>query len=241
MSNYSESIKQTIIVYVKDLFNQYNICKSHDINHILRVLNHIELALKEENIPTKTKYLIIYAALLHDVDDGKFFNTVDYDNARFILNQLNFTKEDIDLIIKMISYVSCSTNRDNIPEDALINEYLLYPRYADRLDALGKNGVIRCYQYMNTKNGKLFVDTTIKPKNMEEIWEIANLERYNSYNGNSDSMIDHYYDKLLLLGNFKTNNKYFTEIKKEMTKPFLVKASMDNKLDYEFMDKYCYN
>jgi len=56
---------------------------------------------------------------------------------------------------------------------------------------------------------KLFTENTPRPKTEEEIWKIASIERYSKYNGKSDSMIDHYYDKLLRSTYFPIRNEYF--------------------------------
>ena len=55
----------------------------------------------------------------------------------------------------MVSLVSSSKNGDRIPEDAINNEWLLYPRYADRLEAIGIIGIERCYQYALTSKNTL--------------------------------------------------------------------------------------
>ena len=41
--------------------------------------------------------------------------------------------DSVNLIIKMISLVSSAVNGDNIPYN--IEEWMLYPRYSDRLEA----------------------------------------------------------------------------------------------------------
>lgn len=221
---------------VKEILQENNMCKSHDINHILRVTNHTINALKYDKLQIREKYKVIFGAILHDIDDDKFFNTDNCDNARNILSKINLCFDDIEQIIRIIKYVSCSENHNNIPNEATNNEYLLYPRYADRLDTLGLNGVIRCYQYTKTKKGPLYVNTTMKPQTVDNIWEIATPERYENYKGNSASMIDHYYDKILQLGNFETENCYFKS--KQSIKPFfdVIQKFIDGELTCDYMD-----
>ena len=55
----------------------------------------------------------------------------------------------------------------------------------------------------------------------EEVWEIATEIRYSSYDGNSISMIDHYYDKLLRLSVFPIRNEYFDHICGFRRKPLI--------------------
>jgi hypothetical protein len=61
----------------------------------------------------------------------------------------------------MINLVSASKNGNNIPIDAQYYPELLWPRYADRVEAIGKIGIIRCYLYnMHKTNRPLFVEST---------------------------------------------------------------------------------
>ena len=99
----------------------------------------------------------------------------------------------------MISYVSFADNGNIIPERARQNPELLWPRYCDRLEALGKGGVIRCWQYNREKREPFFVDSTPRPSSITDLWEKVTEARYNEYmrKKTSASMLDHYYDKLL--------------------------------------------
>ena len=234
--NKYETYNNQLINKVSKLFNDKNICKSHDINHILRVVEHVNNSIKYMSLSIKLKYLISYAAILHDVDDTKFFETNNYINARQMLLSLNLSDDDIELVIKMISYVSTTANGNTVPNDAKQCEYLLYPRYADRLDALGINGVIRCYQYAKTKKMPLYTENTFKPTSLNDVWSIATMDRYKNYKGNSESMIDHYYDKLLQLGNFETNNEYFNKTKETLKQPLF--DILDKFIKNELTDEY---
>uniref|UniRef100_A0A6C0C822 Nucleoside phosphorylase domain-containing protein n=1 Tax=viral metagenome TaxID=1070528 RepID=A0A6C0C822_9ZZZZ len=213
-------IEFDVLALVEKLFVQLNICKSHSIDHIKRVLDHTINALVHEQLSLKTKFLIRLASILHDVDDLKFVDTVSYANAKQILTG-HVCNEDMDLVIEMISYVSASVNGNTIPNRAKLFPWLLIPRYADRLEAVGIIGVIRCYQYTKTKSSPLFTDKTLKPKVIDDVWNIATEERYAKYNGQSSSMIDHYYDKLLRLGNFETDNPYIKKIQISSLDPLL--------------------
>lgn len=230
-----EISRTRIMNHLNKLFE--DICKSHDINHIIRVTNHVECALKYFNLPLNIHYMVIFATILHDANDRKFFND---DNIKNILEKCFFSDDDIKFIKMMISFVSSSENGDNIPEEAINRPYLLYPRYADRLDGLGKEGVIRCYQYCITKKIPLFITETAVPKDINDVWNIATLERYQNYKGESVSMIDHYYDKLLRLGDFMTDNEYFIEQKKLLLNPLLeiIQAFIDGKLNDTFMNSF---
>ncbi len=228
-----------MIKYVGELFSQLNMCKSHDIHHIERVVLHVKRALVYDDLPRRLKYNIIFAAILHDCDDTKFCTSTEgkYSNATNILKVVGISQKDIDQIIKMISYVSCSANGDNIPEDCKNASYLLYPRYADRLDALGKIGIRRCYQYILTKKDPLYTENTLKPKSVLKVWDIATEERYKNYQGKSPSMIDHYYDKLLRLADFDISNKYFLQARTDLLSPLLsvIEAFVNGVLTHKYM------
>jgi hypothetical protein len=71
------------------------------------------------------------AALLHDVDDRKYFDTQNYKNARDITSKVVEKEENQLKIIRMVDLVSFSKNGNNIyPNDP---QWYYYPRYADRV------------------------------------------------------------------------------------------------------------
>jgi len=152
--------------------------------------------------------------LLHDADDRKFFPTnSNYENLRKII--YDQPDQVINLTIRMVELVSSSANADSVPPDVIGKEWMLIPRFADRIEAIGLIGVERCYQYNKTKAQPLYLIETPKVNSEEEIWTIATEERYNSYVGKSKSMMCHYYDKLLRLGMFQTVNSYLYKISRE--------------------------
>jgi uncharacterized protein len=205
-------IEEKTLLEVEKLFASVNICKSHNIEHIKRVKTHTKNALEHnKNISEKLKTLVIIAAILHDNDDKKYFNTTNYENARNICKLLNLNADDTDLVIMMIKYVSCSENSNNIPEEAIQMPWILYPRYSDIIDAVDLYGILRAHQYAVTKGDPLFTDNTPKVNSVDEIWEIATEARFKNYKGKSVSMIDHYYDKLLFLTKTKCDNEYFNK------------------------------
>jgi uncharacterized protein len=136
----------------------------------------------------------------------------------------------------MVNIVSSSKNGDTIPDDVVGQEWQLIPRYADRLEAIGVIGIERCYTYTMKKKMPLFLPTSPKPKTEEELWQFASEERYKAYNGNSASMIDHYYDKLLRLSVFPIRNPFFDIECEKRRKPlidFMLKYGRDEPLTAE--------
>lgn len=74
---------------------------------MIEAINAVDL---EESLSDEYKDCIVIASLLHDVDDKKFFNTIDYQNARDIIKRIPKMCAFEDLIIEMIDLVSCSKN-----------------------------------------------------------------------------------------------------------------------------------
>lgn len=189
-----------------------HVCKSHGIEHAISVMNNAIEALKYIDILESDKKLVILAALLHDADDYKFFPShTNKENLRSVMSECGHNDDEINIVVRMVDLVSTSKNGDNIPDG--IPEWYVIPRYADRIESLGLIGIERCYQYNITTGTKLFdVQTPILMTNKEIIEYISkNIKRYETYNGNSASMIDHYYDKLLHISHFPIRNRFFDQ------------------------------
>eukprot|EP00834_Sanchytrium_tribonematis_P005833 NODE_382_length_8372_cov_0.676538.p4 type:complete len:235 gc:universal NODE_382_length_8372_cov_0.676538:1637-933(-) len=188
-----------------------SVCSSHGLDHAKAVLYHVQMALKDTQVPIDLQQSIELAALLHDADDHKLFKTTNYENARHLMR--NIPQIIVNQAIEMISLVSCSQNGDSTHE----NPYYLYPRYADRLEAIGKIGLLRCMTYCNTIQSPLYTENTPRYTTIEELR--VTKQRYLAYKGKSESMVDHCYDKLLHLADFESDNSYFNEIKNERMAP----------------------
>jgi len=196
-------------ILLKNLLENSNIDNGHGIDHADAVLAHTINALKEEDLDNDTKLCIQLAALLHDADDRKFFpRNYNNENSKTILKQIGLDQANIKLVLKMINLVSCSKNGNNSVEP----EWLLIPRAADRLEAMGQIGIKRAHDYNIHTDRPLFLDSTPRATNVKELMEIANPERFQKYKGTSNSMIDHFYDKLLHINVLNIKNKYLNEI-----------------------------
>ncbi len=207
---------ESYIKNLNDILTTANVCKSHGISHALVVLAHATNALEsyDYGISESEKLAVKLAGLLHDADDRKFFPTnSNYENLRQIISDQ--PEQVVNLTIRMVQLVSSSANADSVPPDVIGKEWMLIPRFADRIEAIGLIGVERCFQFNKTKAQPLHLPETPKANSEEEIWTIATEERYNSYVGKSKSMMCHYYDKLLRLGMFKTENPYLYKISRE--------------------------
>ncbi len=268
LSQCESKVKATLREFY-DHHDELRSSKSHGFDHVIAVFNHSQKAI--ESIlgkETRQKRLteiecteIRLAALMHDVDDHKYFiannshsssleksikNENDhgcehehehehehshaehdhgkksqpisisisiskqglrdsYPNATEMLEAAQVPGESIDKILYMIDLVSCSKNGNSVP--SIIEQkksfHLLIPRWADRLEAIGKIGVVRCYRYNLEKGMPLFNEkNSPRPTSEEDVWRFATAERFDNYvksggKGRSNDMISHYYDKLL--------------------------------------------
>jgi len=185
-----------------DVLSAHNIHESHGHGHALQVYAHALAAFDsspyspDENI----RNIVGAAALLHDADDRKFFHHQNNENARVILAAAadEYSCEDVETVVSSIGLVSASKNHDSVSQQ--LPEWMYYPRWADRLTAIGHEGLVRCYDYTRHDGRPLATPATKKARTQEELWKIASPERYANYAGVSESMIDHMYDKLLRAG-----------------------------------------
>lgn len=212
--NYIEIIKNE----VRKRFSHNN-NDGHNFEHFETVMNHAIEAIKYESLDENTATNIILAALLHDLDDAKLFpNNKNNENTRDILNMspyiFSLHDEDVEQIIEMINLVSTSKNGDSEVEP----RWKLIPRDCDRLEAIGKIGIIRCFEFALSKGNPMFNKNTPKCYSEEDLDRVATEERFKNYDGKSKTMIDHFYDKLLHIGKIdklKSNNKYCHTIASE--------------------------
>ena len=135
--------QKTVIEKAKDYAEELlgGNCGGHDLQHTLRVYGNALAIARTE--PDADIFVVSVAALLHDVDDYKIFNTTDYQNARNFLSSNGVSEELSQRIIETIDSVSFSKNRDRRP--ATIEGQIVQD--ADRLDALGAIGIARTFAF----------------------------------------------------------------------------------------------
>lgn len=125
--------------YIKDLF--VNDHSGHDASHSMRVYyNALRLADTETQC---NRFVISLAALLHDADDHKIFQTENNQNARSFLEKQQVDEITIEQICEVINGVSFSKNRGTRPktlEGKIVQD-------ADRLDAMGAIGIARTFAF----------------------------------------------------------------------------------------------
>lgn len=139
MDQDNNKIIEDIIKYIEELFKDNS--DGHDFDHTMRVYNNsLSISKSYDNVDT---FIISLASLLHDADDYKIFNTENNENARKFLNSKNLDNQVIDKICTIINEVSYSKNKDKTPsslEGMIVQD-------ADRLDAMGAIGIVRCFSY----------------------------------------------------------------------------------------------
>ena len=136
--------------YVQDLFRTN--AGGHDADHTMRVYrNTLRIA---ENEPECDIRIAALAALLHDADDHKLFDTENNANARAFLEAHRVPPQTIDQICGVINSVSFTQNKGKVPdtpEGKVVQD-------ADRLDAMGAIGVARTFAY-GGEHGRSMADS----------------------------------------------------------------------------------
>ena len=130
---------EAAIEFVKTLFQ--NNSGGHDAEHTMRVY-HNAMRIAEQETGADIE-VVSLAALLHDADDHKLFNTAENANARGFLSSQAVAPEKIEAIIAAINSVSFSQNRGKRPETL---EGMIV-QDADRLDAIGAVGIARTFAF----------------------------------------------------------------------------------------------
>ena len=112
----------------------------HGADHTLRVYRNA-MAIAEGEICDPS--IVALAALLHDADDHKLFQTENNANARAFLKEQGVPEETAERICEAVNSVSFSRNRGRRPET--IEGKIVQD--ADRLDAIGAIGIARTFAY----------------------------------------------------------------------------------------------
>lgn len=153
----------------------------HDFNHTMRVYKLANNIAIQEHANLE---IVSLAALLHDVDDVKLTQSINYQNARLLMNRYGIDKATQEEVIAIIQDVSFKGNQSKSPstlEGKIVQD-------ADRLDAIGAIGIARAFTFGGNHSRPLYNDE--KPeRNMDET----------SYRQHQSSTINHFYEKLLLL------------------------------------------
>jgi hypothetical protein len=131
--------------------------QSHGVDHADCVYKlALKIAIKESVNDLSLEFLEILqaAAMCHDVIDHKYKNVCITETD--LINFLNVNTNYTFRIMKIINNISFSKqfnpNQDNETLQEPDNSILTYVRDADRLEAIGNRGIVRCITY-NVANG----------------------------------------------------------------------------------------
>jgi uncharacterized protein len=148
---------------------------SHDWNHIQRVRRMAQILALRENLTADQQYLAEISALLHDIKDWKYAgNDVDIGRwgAPLEVEQFLFKLELDDFTIQCVCYVIAHVGfskeiETNGTKTQMVSNDLLsvlnVVQDADRLDAIGALGIIRCLTYGAVKGQPLY-DPEVPPR-----------------------------------------------------------------------------
>ncbi|MFA6533921.1 MAG: HD domain-containing protein [Patescibacteria group bacterium] len=165
----------------------------HDYWHVIRVFKIAEKIAKKEKANV---FIVQLAALLHDIGEHgpAFTHTKSCASvAKTFLKQFKLTPKILDPIADCILTHSWS---DEIGEPKTIEAKIIAD--CDAMDAVGAIGVIRTVQYCVSKNRPIH-DPDIRPNP--------------TFIGGSKTMVNHFYEKLLLL-----DSKMYTKTAKYIAK-----------------------
>lgn len=186
-----------------DLEKVYNFSKNilendatgHDWKHALRVEKNA-LAISPTSLSKNKMNIIKVSCWLHDTIDPKISNTkqVQLEDLDRLLKSANATTNQIKKILYIIQNLSYSKNIDQKQELDLLGKIV---QDADRLDAIGAIGIARAFYYGGSKKHLLYDSNP--PRAKEEITE----ENYR----NQESVVNHFYEKLLTLENSMNTEK----------------------------------
>lgn len=154
----------------------------HDYYHSMRVHDMAARICRDEG---GDMGLVRLSALLHDADDRKIFDTVDYANARGFMTSEGIPIDVQDKVCRIISQISFK-GRDSVVPDTLEGRIV---QDADRLDAIGAIGIARTFAYGGSKGRAIHrPEESFRPDMSES-----------EYYSNEGTSINHFHEKLLLL------------------------------------------
>lgn len=154
----------------------------HDYWHSIRVYNN---AMKIADNEGGDKLIIALASILHDVDDKKLFDTVNYENAINIMSKYEIddaVQHAVIDVIKDVSYRGTDSVKPASLEGKIVQD-------ADRLDAMGAIGIARTFAYGGNKGRRIHAPN-VEPN------LCMNGTEYIESEGTS---INHFYEKLFML------------------------------------------
>ncbi len=172
------------VIYVKQELEGNE--SGHDWWHIQRVWNTAKTIASTEKA---NDFVVELGALLHDIADSKFHNgdeTIGPKKAKQFLLSKNVSE---DIIIQVIAIIENISFKGGNFTTTYTSKELDVVQDADRLDAIGAIGIARTFNYGGYKNNE--IHNPNRPAKLDKTKE--------EYKKGSDTTINHFYEKLLLL------------------------------------------
>lgn len=147
-----------LLEFVKDSTKHFD--SSHNEEHALKVY-HTTINIMNSYGWAYDIELATYSAMLHDVRDHKYPNSIsEEDLEAFLFGEIGSKKgKQILNIIENVSFSKEDKQRkNNVFVVDIADElfpYLVALRDADRLEALGEVGIRRCEQFVLARGGKI--------------------------------------------------------------------------------------
>ena len=137
----------------KELTKDYD--ESHNFQHHKDVFDNAML-IAGNGLPDRVGFMIMFAAILHDTIDHKYKDTIETNTQR--LNDFLAETTDGDSIKWIIDNISYSKEVKNgypIHDDPEVQFARDVVSDADKLEAMGVEGIERCYQFTRAFNPDL--------------------------------------------------------------------------------------
>ena len=156
-----------------------NIDESHAVKHSMDVLKYSQKIVNEELLIypeiENQKKIIYTSAMLHDMCDGKYMDEKKglNDIEDFIVS-INYDKNEIDIILKIISTMSYSKVKKNGFPD--LKEYQKSYHIVREADLLSGYDVERCIVYGMIGRNMDYIESCIATKELYEIRMAKQIE-----------------------------------------------------------------
>lgn len=127
---------------------------SHNMDHIRRVFAFADRIVdaKAITMPMRYRNVMIHTIALHDAVDHKYSDCITIEELTHFL-QSRLPENDVGLVLHMIDNISWSKeNQGKCVAPTEMNDVMQIIQDADRLDAIGENGLRRCEIYSRSKS-----------------------------------------------------------------------------------------
>ena len=161
----------------------------HDWNHALRVEKNVH-KIMPPGLDEAELEVIRAACWLHDTIDEKLAQSRQKSVSEIeeLLVKNGATLAQIDEVLDIIQNLSYSKNLETKKELSLAGQIV---QDADRLDAIGAIGIGRAFYYGGSQGDAMYTDDV--PRSLEKL-TASNYRK-------GSSVLNHFYEKLLLLEN----------------------------------------